>query len=337
MSMDLHGRKIVVTGGAGFIGSELVRQLADKGATVEVADNLVNGKVENLVGVIGDQVSLNVVDVRDVIAMRKLLEGADLVYHLACLGVRHSIHDPLENHEVNATATLALLGEAQKTGIERFVYVSTSEVYGTARFAPMSEEHPTFPHTVYGSSKLAGESYTHAYYDTFGLESVVIRPFNAFGPRCHHEGDSGEVIPKFMVRCLADQPMVVFGDGSQTRDFTFVSDTAHGIALAGIAERAVGETINLGRGEEITILELANAVKSTLGKDDAGVEFDAPRPGDVLRLLADSTKAANLLGYVPKVGFHEGLENLAAWYSRQNKSAEDLLADEIRHNWEVNG
>jgi len=335
--MDLHGRKIVVTGGAGFIGSELVRQLADKGATVEVADNLANGKVENLMGVIGDQVSLNIVDVRDVIEMRKLLDGADLVYHLACLGVRHSIHNPLQNHDVNAKATLVMLEESQKAAVNRFVYVSTSEVYGSARYVPMTEDHPTFPHTVYGSSKLAGEGYTRAYHDTYGFESVIVRPFNVFGPRCHHEGDSGEVIPKFMLRCLAGQPMVVFGDGWQTRDFTFVSDTARGIALAGTVEDAIGETINLGRGEEITILELVEAIKAALRKSDADVEFDLPRPGDVSRLFADSTKATDLLGYIPEVGFHEGLDNLAAWYSLQGKSAEDFLADEVRHNWKVSG
>ena len=229
--MDLHGRKIVVTGGAGFIGSELVRQLADKGATVEVADNLANGKVENLMGVIGDQVSLNIVDVRDVIEMRKLLDGADLVYHLACLGVRHSIHNPLENHDVNAKATLVMLEESQKAAVNRFVYVSTSEVYGSARYVPMTEDHPTFPHTVYGSSKLAGEGYTRAYHDTYGFESVIVRPFNVFGPRCHHEGDSGEVIPKFMLRCLAGQPMVVFGDGWQTRDLPSFRTRRAGLRL----------------------------------------------------------------------------------------------------------
>lgn len=333
--MDLLGRKILVTGGAGFIGSELVRQLVEKGANVQVADNLINGKVDNLVDLIGEQVCLNIVDVRNLTEMRKLLDGVDLVYHLACLGVRHSIHDPLENHDVNANATLIMLQEAQKAGVKRFVYVSTSEVYGSARYVPMTEDHPTFPHTVYGSSKLAGESYARAFHDTYGFESVIVRPFNAFGPRCHHEGDSGEVIPKFMLRCLTGQPMVVFGDGLQTRDFTFVSDTARGIALAGVAERAIGETINIGRGEETTILELVEAIKAAVGRSDADVEFDLPRPGDVSRLFADSTKAADLLGYVPKVGFNEGLENLAVWYSHQDKSAEDLLANEVRHNWKV--
>jgi UDP-glucose 4-epimerase len=140
------------------------------------------------------------------------------------------------SEEVNATATLKLLSIARTVGVNRFVYVSSSEVYGTAQWVPMTEEHPTFPMTVYGSSKLAGECYTRAFYQTYGYPTVVIRPFNAYGPRCHHEGDSGEVIPKFLLRCLANKPMIIFGDGNQTRDFTYVSDTARGILLAGFAE-----------------------------------------------------------------------------------------------------
>ncbi len=226
--MSLEGRSVVVTGGAGFIGSSLVRTLADAGASVTVVDNLVNGTRENLADVLGPRCNLSVADVRDRAAMTVALTGADVVFHLACLGVRHSIHAPVENHDVNASGTLTLLEAARSAGVGRFVYVSSSEVYGTARYAPMPEDHPTEPLTVYGGSKLAGERYTHAYFRTYGMETVVVRPFNAFGPRCHHEGDSGEVIPKFMLRCLAGLPMVVFGDGTQTRDFTFVTDTARG-------------------------------------------------------------------------------------------------------------
>src|SRR5205807_83065 len=195
--------------------------------------------------------------------------------HLACLGVRHSIHSPLENHEVNATASQHLLEEAKKADVRRFVYVSSSEVYGTARWVPMTEEHPTFPMTVYGASKLASECYTRAFYETYGYPTVVIRPFNSYGPRCHHEGDSGEVIPKFLLRCLAGLPLMVFGDGTQTRDFTFVSDTAAGIRRAGWADAAVGQTINVGSGGEITINELAREVAAVAGKP-AQVVHGAP-------------------------------------------------------------
>src|SRR5207247_6543168 len=164
-------------------------------------------------------------------------------------------------HAVNATATLHVLEEAKKADVQRLVYVSSSEVYGTARRVPMTEDHPTFPMTVYGAAKLAGECYTRAFHETYGYPTLVVRPFNAFGPRCHHEGDSGEVIPKFMLRCLAGRPLVVFGDGTQTRDFTDVRDTARGILQAGFGEAAIGETLNLGQGSEIRINDLAREVK----------------------------------------------------------------------------
>lgn len=324
----------MVTGGAGFIGSELVRQLADNASHILVVDNLTNGKRENLEEVLGESVELYVEDIRDTALMDTLMKGIDLVYHLACLGVRHSIHAPHENHEVNATATLALLGLAQKHGVERFVFVSSSEVYGTALWAPMTEEHPTFPMTVYGTGKLAGEGYARAYHHTYDLPTVVVRPFNSFGPRCHHEGDSGEVIPKFMLRCLAGKPMMIFGDGSQTRDFTFVEDTARGILLAGFSEDAVGETMNLGQGEEITITKLAEEVSSVVGQSGADVVHVDPRPGDVLRLYADSTRAESLLGFSTKVSLREGLERLMRWYGDSGRSPEQMLRDEVVRNWE---
>jgi len=333
----LQGKKILVTGGAGFIGSELVHQLADAGAEVVVVDNLVNGKRENLADVIGERVRLDISDIRDVDAMGKLLDGVQLVYHLACLGVRHSIHDPAENHAVNATATLQMLELSKQQGVGRFVYVSTSEVYGTARYAPMPEDHPTMPHTVYGGSKLAGECYARAYFDTYGFDTVVVRPFNAFGPRSHHEGDSGEVIPKFMLRSMAGQPMVIFGDGSQTRDFTYVADTARGILLAGLSDKALGETINLGQGKEITVRDLADLVRNATGNPEAEIVFDAPRPGDVLRLFADAGKAGTLLGFAPQVSMAEGLEKLRQWYGSLDQDPATLLESEIRHNWRTDG
>ncbi len=336
MAADLQGAVVVVTGGAGFIGSALVRLLLAAGATVRVVDNLVNGKRENLAEVADqDGLTLYEADIRDADAMRDILRGSDLVYNLACLGVRHSIHSPHENHEVNATATLQLLSAARELGVGRFIYVSTSEVYGTARTVPMSEDHPTFPHTVYGGSKLAGESYTRAFHETYEYSTVVVRPFNAYGPRSHHEGDSGEVIPRFMLRCMVGKPLVIFGDGTQTRDFTYVEDTARGILLAGTHDDAIGRTLNLGSGYEIAIADLAETVKRVCGRPEARVIHESARPGDVLRLYADSRIAGELLGFEPQVSLEEGLQRLKAWYEGQPATPEDLLRAESLRNWEA--
>jgi UDP-glucose 4-epimerase len=331
----MKSQRVLVTGGAGFVGSELVRQLAGRGLNVCVVDNLVNGRRENLDGVLGQNVELVVADIRDGKSMTSLIRDVDIIFHLACLGVRHSIHSPVENHEVNASATLGLLNIARRLGVTRFVYVSTSEVYGMVLTAQaLTEEQPTFPMTVYGASKLAGECYARAFWQTYRYPTVILRPFNAYGPRCHHEGDSGEVIPKFMLRCLAGKPMVIFGDGSQTRDFTFVGDTASGILAAGISDASVGQTFNLGTGREIRVLELANTIRQVLGRPDAEIMHAEPRPGDVPRLMADSSKARRLLQFQPTVALRDGLARIRDWYVSQGKSPEELLEEEVVRNWE---
>jgi UDP-glucose 4-epimerase len=162
-----------------------------------------------------------------------------------------------------------------------------------------------------------------------------VRPFNTYGPRSHHEGDSGEVIPKFLLRCLAAKPMVIFGDGTQTRDFTYVSDSARGIILAGTAAAAVGRTINLGSGSELTVNDLARTVAEITGRPDAAIVHDEPRPGDVLRLYADMSQARSLLGYEARIPLVDGLRQLLSWYRAQNVSPDVLLRDEVVRNWDL--
>jgi UDP-glucose 4-epimerase len=325
---------VLITGGAGFIGSELTSQSVARGDRVTVVDNLVNGKRENLSGLLGDQCVLAVEDIRRTEEIESLFEDVDVVFHLACLGVRHSIHSPRENHDVNATATLDLLALARRRGVRRFVYVSSSEIYGTARWSPMTEDYPPSPMTVYGAAKLAGECYARAYHRTYGFPTVIIRPFNAYGPRSHHEGDSGEVIPKFVLRSLAGKEVVIFGDGTQTRDFTEVGDTARAILRAGEAPGIEGETINVGSGQEISMNELAELVGEVVGNGQARPPlYTAPRPGDVLRLCADVAKARRLLDFEPHIALREGLARLCAWYREQPQSAAELLREEVMQNW----
>jgi len=333
--IDLAKSRVLVTGGAGFIGNEVTRQLIAAGASVTVVDNFRNGKRENLADITPGRLKIEAADIRDYDAMARLLKGQDLVLHLACLGVRHSIHAPLENHEVNATATLNLLELARNSGVKRFANVSSSEIYGTAKTAPMTEEHPQWPMTVYGAAKLAGERYTDAYWKTYGFPTTVIRPFNAFGPRSHHEGDSGEVIPKFMLRAMAGKPLMVHGDGLQSRDFTFVGDTARGIIAAGTHSATIGETINLGSGQDVTIKELAELIARVLPGRNINVEYGPDRPGDVRRLLADSSKAARLIGFKAETPLQRGLELLRDWYLASGRDPETLLADEQTENWKV--
>ena len=326
---------ILVTGGAGFIGSELTTQLVEAGHTVIVLDSLATGRRENLAHVPAHRLRLVVGDIRDGQLVRSILRGVSTVFHLACVNLRQSIGAPRDSHDVNATATLDLLEAARDAGVSRFVHVSSSEVYGSAREDSIREDHPTLPTTAYGASKLAGEAYARAYGETHGFPVVVVRPFNSFGPRSHHEGTSGEVIPRFVLRAMAGRPLVIFGDGSQSRDFTYVADTARGILLAGTADAAIGRTINIGSGRDVSIAALAHACATAAGRPDSPVVREAPRPGDIERQRADTALARELLGFTPTVSLESGLERLCDWYRTRGIAAERLLEDEVLRNWET--
>jgi UDP-glucose 4-epimerase len=275
-----------------------------------------------------------VADVRDTERMRVLMQGCEVVYHLACLCLRHSIHSPVENHEVNATGTMSMLCAARDVGPRSFVYTSTAEVYGSACGGRAAEDGELSPTNVYGAAKLGAESYARAFHVTYGLPTVVLRLFNTFGPRCHHEGDCGEVIPKFLLRALAGKALVVFGDGTQTRDFNYVSDTARAILSAGMREDAIGQVMNVGSGRETSVNELARAVVDVVGNPAVEIIHDDPRPADIARMCADGSRARAVLDYVPEVPLSEGLERLKEWYVRGRVGFEGLLSEECVHNWD---
>jgi UDP-glucose 4-epimerase len=331
--VELSNKNILVTGGAGFIGSHLVDALQD--ARVRVIDDFSSGREENLAHLAGrPNVEIVRGDVRDRRVVAEVLEGVEVVFHLACRGVRHSIGNPLENHEVNATGTLVLLGEARRVGVERFVHVSSSEVYGTARRVPMDEYHPTFPETVYGSSKLAGECYARAYHQTYGFPTIVVRPFNNFGPRSHHEGDSGEVIPRFVVWALNGRPPVIFGDGTQTRDFIYVEDTAYWLRRAAECDALAGQTVNLASGEETSVRELADLVYEEVGNGTIAPDFQPPRPGDVQRHLAAVERARTTLGFHTRTTLRAGIRKLVEHFRARPEGAAALLGQTQKVNWD---
>lgn len=326
-------RKILVTGGAGFIGSHLVDGLLRAGHRVVCLDNLRNGRIENLAEA-GRDPSLEFLkgDILDADMCRKAARGCDTVFHLACLGVRHSLHDPLENHRVNAEGTLNVLEAARSERTRSFYYVSTSEVYGETDRFPITETAPTRPTTVYGASKLAGEHYTLAYRKVFALETCVIRLFNNYGPRAHHEGDCGEIIPRAIVRALYGQKPFLMGDGSATRDFLFVHDTVRAfLKLMTLPVPDIG-TLNVGAGVEISMKQLLDKVLQAAGAPALGIERLEGRPADVPRLWVDPARFRGLVGAFPLTGLDEGL-TLTVDYYRREALGRRLIDDVQGYNW----
>lgn len=336
--MKIRRKNCLVTGGAGFIGSHLVDSLLAEGCAVRVIDNLANGKIYN----IQDHLSKKCFDfqrgdITDPGDLRLAMQDIDVVFHLACLGVRHSLSHPFANHRVNAEGALFALEAALRTKVGRFIYCSTSEVYGSAETAPMPETHPTRPCTVYGASKLAGEAYARAYFTTYGLKTTIIRPFNTYGPRSHHEGDAGEMIPKAIVRALNDQPILIFGDGNQSRDFTYVEDMVRALIIGAESDDMVGQTVNISSGFEISINDLARKILDLLTVSKSQIKHLPNRPGDVKRLYADCTKFTTLGNWRPAVGFEEGLLQTVQYFKNHSIKPEILMNEEIGRNWgEVN-
>jgi UDP-glucose 4-epimerase len=337
--MQLKNKKILVTGGAGFIGSNLVDALV-KDNDVIVLDDFSTGKRENLKEAqASGRLQLVEGTILDKELVQSLVRDVDVIYHLAVQCLRVCFDRPHYVHEVNATGTLNLLEAAHRLNprLERFVYCSSSEAYGTAKTAPMNEDtHPVEPTTVYGASKLAGELYTRAYYTTYGMPAMILRPFNTYGYREHYEGASGEVIPRFVVRILNNLPPIIFGDGSATRDFTFVTDTVESLIRAGECDAFIGQAVNLAYGQEVSIKEIAERLLKLLGREDLQIEWQPERPGDVHRHYADVARLQAGTGYKPTIDIEAGLKRYVDWFRAHYPNPAALLAECQTKNWKLN-
>jgi UDP-glucose 4-epimerase len=326
--------KILVTGAAGFIGSHLTDALLEAGHEVVGFDNLSNGKLRNLESALeSNAFQFAEGDICDEAQVNEIMKGVDVVYHLACLGVRHSIHSPFENHRVNAEGSLRVLEAARQGKVSKFFYISTSEIYGDIQTFPIDELGVPAPKTVYGSSKLAGENYAYSYNVCYGLQTVITRIFNNYGPRAHYEGDAGEIIPRSIVRMLNGEAPVVFGKGDVTRDFFFVKDTARALVQLMDNVNVVGEIINIGTGVEITMKELMEVLIEEMElKDRMSIRFEEDRPADVPRLWVNPTKFKELTGFDNEMDFREGLRETITYYKALNQT-NDLMNEIELQNW----
>ena len=306
--------RYLVTGGAGFIGSHLVTTLVERGDSVRVLDNLSTGRASNLAGV-RSQIEFIEGDLTNRGDVERAVEGVEVVFHQAALAsVPRSVAAPLETNAACVTGTVNLLDASRGSGVRRVVYAGSSSVYGdrTAAAAKHETDLPA-PVSPYAAAKAAGELYCQAFTATYGLETVTVRYFNVFGPRQDPHSEYSAVIPKFVTRMLSGERPIVFGDGRQSRDFTFVANVVEGNLLAAEAPDAAGLTINVACGEQLNLLDLIAAINRVLGTNLAPI-MEPPRAGDVRDSLADISLARRVLGYEPLVDFEAGLRQSIEYY-----------------------
>jgi len=309
--------KYLVTGGAGFIGSHIAEALVKRGDSVRVLDNLLTGRMENLAGFIRG-VEFVEGDIRDPDTCRKAVEGVEYVLHQAALpSVPRSVEDPLLTNAINITGTLNLMLAARDAGVRSFVQASSSSVYGDDPAPRKLEGREGKPLSPYAISKLVNEKYARVFQDLFGFRAVSLRYFNVFGPRQDPFSQYAAVIPLFITKVLKGERPTIFGDGEQSRDFTFVENVVEGNLLAARSDRGGGEAINLACGERLTVNALLAAVNAVLGTKVEAVYAD-PRPGDILHSTADVDKSRRVLGFEPRVTFLDGLKATVDWYKTRS-------------------
>ena len=322
--MNFKEKNVLVTGAAGFIGSNLTIELVNLGANVIGFDNLFNGRIENIEEIIENK-SFKFIkgDIRDFNFLLEVFEGIDIIYHVAAFtSVPQSVLMPETCNDVNVNGTLNVLNAARKKDIEKIIYSSSSSVYGDTPTLPKKEDMPRHPISPYGASKLACEGYMQAFHKIYGLRTLSLRYFNVFGPRQKDSPYSG-VIAIWLGRLLNNKDLIIFGNGEQSRDFTYVKDVVQANLIA--AEQSFsGEIINIAAGAPITLSNLAKLILKLTKKEKLNISYTNTRPGDILHSYADISKAKELLNFQPKFNQEEGLKDYFNWYRHKYKVSLDL-------------
>jgi len=312
--LDWRGVSVLITGGAGFIGSHLAERLVALGAKVRLLDDFTTGRKQNL-SAFAHKVELLQGSLTDMATVRRAVAGMDVVFHQGALpSVARSVEDPLTTHQVNATGTLLLLLAAREAKVKRVVFASSSSVYGDTPTLPKREDMPPNPQSPYALSKLIGEQFCRLFWQLYGLETVSLRYFNIFGPRQDPTSQYAAVIPRFITALLRGERPTIYGDGEQTRDFTFVDNCVQANLLAATAEGVAGKVFNAGAGKQTSVNDLFPPIRPLIGATGIEPLYAPPRLGDVRHSLADITKARERLGYEPSVPLEEGLERTIAWF-----------------------
>jgi len=305
--------RYLITGGAGFIGSHLVERLVAEGQSVRVLDNFATGKRANLAS-FADKIELIEGDLRNPDDCRTACEGIDIVFHEGAVpSVPLSVQDPVTSHEANIDGTFNILMATRDAKCRRLIYAASSSAYGDQPESPKRESAKPSPLSPYAVNKLIGEYYGQAFYQCWGLETIALRYFNVFGPRQDPKSQYAAAIPAFVTAILRGESPIVYGDGEQTRDFTYIENVVHANLLAAQAPRTQGEVINIACGQSITINQIIRQINAVLGKD-IEIDYHDERPGDVKHSLADVSLAKQVIGYEPVVTFEEGLRRAIEWY-----------------------
>ncbi len=306
--------KVLVTGGAGFIGSNLAEELARQGARVVILDNFSTGFRENLDEIAGEFDFIEG-DINDDAVVLKAIEGVEVVFHQAALpSVPRSVENPVETHRVCVDGTFNLLVKARDAGVKRFIFAASSSAYGDQPTLPKVETMRPDPLSPYAAAKLTGELYCRAFNNVYGLETYALRYFNVFGPRQNPESMYSGVISRFIDALMTDARPIIFGDGEQSRDFTYIANVVNANIRASQAVSGMGETMNVANGDRITLNKLLDVLKSITGRTDLQAEYRDVRKGDVRHSQADNRRAVECLGYQELVGLEEGLQKTIDWW-----------------------